>query len=309
VSPDQVIQSFAHVRRAQNDGRYAPHKPLLLLLALARVQRGEPRLAPFTQMEPTLKTLLAEFGPTNSERRAHLPFWHLKSDDGGALWQVRGPAELLRRPAGTAPGVLELRGDAVQGGFTSEVHEALTNSPKLLQQAASAVLQAFFPESLHEDIAAEIGLSLEPVDGDGGEAADQIQRRRDPAFRERVLLAYEYRCCVCGFDLRVGHRPAGLEAAHIKWRTFGGPDVEPNGLCLCALHHKLFDLGAFTVLPGELRIVFSQKAVSPKNDANSVLAHHGRKLLRPQSASMLPAEGFLNWNMESVFKKPHRELR
>jgi putative restriction endonuclease len=39
----------------------------------------------------------------------------------------------------------------------------------------------------------------------------------------------------------------GLEAAHIKWFQAGGPDIEANGLAMCSLHHKLFDLGVFTI--------------------------------------------------------------
>jgi putative restriction endonuclease len=51
---------------------------------------------------------------------------------------------------------------------------------------------------------------------------DARRRHRDPGFRERVLRAYEYRCCVYGFDLRIGRAPAGLEAAHIQWHHAGG---------------------------------------------------------------------------------------
>ena len=32
-----VLDAFENIRRAQRDGVYAPHKPLLILLALARV--------------------------------------------------------------------------------------------------------------------------------------------------------------------------------------------------------------------------------------------------------------------------------
>lgn len=39
----EVLDAFENIRRAQRAGVYAPHKPLLILLALARVQRGEPR--------------------------------------------------------------------------------------------------------------------------------------------------------------------------------------------------------------------------------------------------------------------------
>ena len=49
-----------------------------------------------------------------------------------------------------------------------------------------------------------------------------------------------------------------MTAAHIKWFQARGQDVVPNGLALCSLHHKIFDLGAFTVLPGNHQIVISR---------------------------------------------------
>ena len=36
----------------------------------------------------------------------------------------------------------------------------------------------------------------------------------------------------------------GLEAAHITWHAGDGPDLVPNGLVLCTLHHKALDRGA-----------------------------------------------------------------
>jgi hypothetical protein len=50
-------------------GERAPHKPLLLLLALGRLQRGEPRLAPFIGIEPRLNELLPGDPP---DRRQHV---------------------------------------------------------------------------------------------------------------------------------------------------------------------------------------------------------------------------------------------
>jgi len=60
-----------------------------------------------------------------------------------------------------------------------------------------------------------------------------------------VLTAYEWRCAVCGFDVQLGAIPIALDAAHIRWHQANGPDTERNGLALCALHHKTFDLGVF----------------------------------------------------------------
>ena len=136
--------------------------------------------------------------------------------------------------------------------------------------------------------------------------SNSVRRRRDPGFRERVLRAYEYRCCVCGFNLRIGHMPAGLEAAHIQWHHVGGPDVEPNGLSLCALHHKLFDLGVFTVEPTEHRVMFSQHAMSANRGVDGEMQFHGKTIHFPQHVQLLPAPEFLEWNRKNVFKAPAR---
>lgn len=99
----EVLDAFENIRRAQRAGIYAPHKPLLILLALARVQRGEPRMVEFTEIDTLLKQLLAEFGPSSAAKSRHYPFWHLATDGHGALGDLSGPREVLRRPAGATP--------------------------------------------------------------------------------------------------------------------------------------------------------------------------------------------------------------
>lgn len=307
----QVLAAFDGIRRAQNDGRYAPHKPLLILLALARVQRGDQRMAAFTELEPRLKALLMAFGPSNSADRRHLPFWHLGTDKQGELWQRVGPQSLLLRPAGATPTLGELRQDGVRAGFAPDIFDALRQTPGLVQEVARRVLDAYFPETLRADIVAATGLDLESVPEVRTPATSATyptsgRPARDPRFRDHVLRAYEFRCCVCGFDLRIGHLPAGLEAAHIQWHHVGGPDIETNGLSLCALHHKLFDLGAFTIEPVERRVVFSQHATGGHRGKDGVLMHHGQPMFAPQDQSFGPDRQFLDWNRTNVFKTPGR---
>jgi hypothetical protein len=50
----------------QRDAQRAVHKPLLLLLALARMGEQQPRLARYDDIEAPLKHLLAEFGPSSA---------------------------------------------------------------------------------------------------------------------------------------------------------------------------------------------------------------------------------------------------
>jgi putative restriction endonuclease len=310
----EVLDAFENIRRAQRAGVFAPHKPLLILLALARVQRGEARLIEFSAIDDLLKLLLTEFGPSSAAKSRHYPFWHLATDGRGALWELSWPRDLVQRAAGATPSLGELRAHHVKGGFPLEIDEALRHRPGLLQAVASRMLESTFPSTLHADILATLGLDLSgpsevrdsapPAVDDGSNE----RRRRDPGFRERVLRAYEYRCCVCGFDLRIGHLPAGLEAAHIQWHHVGGPDIEPNGLSLCALHHKLFDLGVFTVEPAEHRIVFSQRAISGGRSMSGELRFHGQPIHAPQHGDLRPAAEFLAWNTKNVFKTPARQV-
>jgi putative restriction endonuclease len=307
LNADQSIALFEGLRRAQNNGRYAPHKPLLVLLALARIQRGDARLVPFAEVDKPLQDLLTEFGPSGAAKSRHYPYWHLDR----ALWQVNGPATLVNRALGATPNLSELQQDGVQAGFAPEVDAALRAQPDLLVRVAQRVLDAYFPPTLHADIAAVVGLDLSPPTPEVRDNAAPAygagaKRARSSRFREQVLLAYEHRCCVCGFDLRIGNVSAGLEAAHIQWHTAGGPDVEANGLSLCALHHKLFDLGAFTLEPGDLRIVFSRHAIAGSKGLSGELKHHGQPLLRPQSPDLLPGPEFIAWNQHNVFKTPAR---
>ena len=72
-------------------------------------------------------------------------------------------------------------------------------------------------------------------------------RTRTSNFRNNVLRAYEYKCAVCGFDVKLGDTPIALDACHIRWQMADGPDELGNGLALCVMHHKLFDRGAFTL--------------------------------------------------------------
>jgi putative restriction endonuclease len=172
------------------------------------------------------------------------------------------------------------------------VRAALAADPKLVTQIAAAILNEHFPESYHEDLLDAVGLALE---------TDVTEKRkRDPAFRQRVLKAYEYRCAVCGFDVRLGSVSIALEAAHIRWHQADGPDEESNGLALCVLHHKTFDLGAFTVADGVLLV--SDQANGSTGFTESLMAYHGKPIRPPQRPDSRPAPHHLGWHGREVFK-------
>ena len=66
---------------------------------------------------------------------------------------------------------------------------------------------------------------------------------RNPRFRRDVLRAYSHRCAICGIQLDL------VDAAHIIPHSHPeGYDTISNGLALCVLHHRSFDIGLLYVL-------------------------------------------------------------
>lgn len=300
MTRDEIIQAFDRMRVWQRRDQRAPHKPLLVLFALSKVCPSNMGRIDWSEVDPKLKALLDEFGPDGSGKSRHYPFWHLQTD---GLWQLEGPRSILSRPPAATPTLTELRSNHVRGGFPPALHKALQADPQLVGTIARRIVDAHFPESIRGDVLAAVGLpddlAVSPV--------DDKTRRRDPAFREKVLLAYQYRCGVCGHDLRLGNQTIGLEAAHIKWFQAQGPDIVPNGLALCSLHHKIFDLGAFAILPETYQMVFSQHLNASDETARRTLAYHGAGLILPQSTDYLPRPEFLAWHQKQVFKNPARQ--
>jgi putative restriction endonuclease len=301
MTRDEIIQAFDRMRVWQRGDQRAVHKPLLVLFALAKVSPGSTAMMDWNEAEPRLKELLDEFGPDGSGQTRHYPFWHLKTD---GLWKLEGPESILARPPSATPTLTELRSNHVRGGFPPSLLKALQDDPQLVAAIARRIVEAHFPESIRGDVLAAVGL---PDDLSTTPAEGEAVRRRDPAFREKVLLAYQYRCGVCGHDLRLGRQTIGLEAAHIKWFQAKGPDIVPNGLALCSLHHKIFDLGAFTILPENYQMVFSQHLNGSDEPARRMLAYHGAGLILPQSREYLPQPEFLEWHGKQVFKNPARQ--
>lgn len=185
----------------------------------------------------------------------------------------------------------------VKGGLRLELHNALRSDPQLMWKTAQQLLESSFPASYHADILAAVGLE--------GPTQCTPKRRRDPKFRELVLMAYEYRCAICELDLRLGGSEIALEAAHVEWHHAGGPDVANNGLALCTLHHKLLDRGAIGIRQ-DRTIQVSQFAGGNIGFRNWVLPFHGQDLVTPQSEDYLLAPEHIAWHTREVFRSPAR---
>lgn len=296
---DPLLDRIAAIRQHQQGGARAPHKPLLLLWALARVLRGEGRLARWTEMREPLAQLLHDFGRPGQKPSPSYPFWRLRGD---GLWVVEHEAEL----AGTESASGDVRVGALNeldpgAGFDEATWQALRADPALAHAAAAQLLEDNFPHSLHEDILAAVGMPAMAVDG--AEAA--TRRRRDPAFKAIILEIYEYRCAVCGYDGRLKDRVLGLEAAHVKWHACDGPDAEDNGLALCAFHHRVFDSGALG-LDDDLTLLVSRAVNGSEQTHRLLIDYLGAPLRGPQPGAAPVRVEYAQWHRAEVFQRPPR---
>ena len=245
-----------------------------------------------------MNRLIRRFGLPVSQLNPHYPFWRLRNDDG--LWEI-DRANLVRETASGDPLVSSLRDDRIRGGLPREFIDSLDASPELTWSVIRNLLSDYFPPSLHDDLLVDVGL------GDRVAYSESIftksrPRRGSDNFRKEVLLAYERRCAVCGFDVQVDNAPIGIEAAHIRWHSANGPASVRNGIALCVLHHKFFDFGLFTLL-SDLTVQVGGSAEG--NDVERSLNQYAGSPLRviPGNNDRRPASGYLEWHRRTVFKE------
>ena len=195
----------------------------------------------------------------------------------------------------------------------ADVFLALRQDKAAALDIVYSLLDAHFPDTRHDDILRAVGINTgyaEPAAWDfgvrerqrTGQDFEQVRRRsRDPAFSNAVLDAYGERCAVCAFSVRLHGSPVALDAAHIKWHRAGGRDRDKvsNGLSLCALHHRLFDAGAFTLSP-KYTVITAPAAVGPGRDQS--LEQFSRcSILLPEKTENYPDRKSLKWHHREVF--------
>ncbi len=290
----RLIAKLASLRQHQRHGRRSPHKPLLVLLALGRVAATGSSELPWSEAETALSGLIAEFGPASSTGRsqsAAYPFTRLRAD-GVRVLDQDGRMDRLG----------DLARGHVTGRFAAPLESALRSDPILVQQVARDLVMSNFPDTVAPDVLEAVGLDPRDVLGGGDllPSPGVVGRRRDPAWRHAVLQAWDRQCAFCGYDGQFAGATVGIEAAHVRWFAFDGPDTLDNGLALCALHHKLFDLGALG-LDTHLRVVVSAGFTARTAAGRAIYDLHGWALsARPGTA--LPAAVHVSWHARQVFK-------
>ena len=206
ASTEKLLAKFETLRIWSAGEQRAPYKPLLALWAIGRCLTGEPRLASCHDADRALRALLRNFGPHRAKIHTEHPFWRLRND---GVWEVEREKRVTVTSSGDAHRKSLFEHD-IHGGLSEPVHAAFKSDENLARQAAHALVDAHFPASLHDELLQAVGIDAAYV--------TSRRRPRDRDFPERVLAAYDHRCAVCGFAVRLKQKPIGLDAAHLPGR-------------------------------------------------------------------------------------------
>lgn len=222
--------------------------------------------------------------------------WQVTDEDGHDIFEMSEPLnDSMSAPARKTVSFLR---DTATGQVPEPFMNAINYTPTR-DRIVRHLLNAEFPETTHEDILGRVGLHF----------GMSLSGKRDAAFRETVRLAYEQRCSFCDFAVFLQGKPVSIDAAHLKMHAKKGPSVIENGIALCALHHRLFDHGAIglSTRNDERKILVSQR-VNVLNDSSRHLVDLSLKPMRmPQTGYSPPAEEYIDWHYENLFKQPARQ--
>ncbi|EAA6441992.1 TPA: HNH endonuclease [Salmonella enterica subsp. enterica serovar Liverpool] len=287
ASDKTLKQAISNITIWRKGEQRAPHKPLLLLHVLSHYRQGHDRLFNYgSEIYEPLLDLLERYGPQRRDQRPDMPFWRLKGD---GFWELQN-AELCSTKGSRQPPRRELIEYNVEGGFDADNFALVAKNHRLIDTLAQQLLEAHFPVSIQEDIADEMGFDIR-----------SSLRQRDPKFRQMVLRAYNYQCAICGFNMRHDNAPIALEAAHIRWKQNHGPCEVPNGLALCAIHHKAFDRGSIG-LDENMRVMVSGAVNGGGVVQRLFWDFAGKTIALPPVKENYPGERFVEWHRKEVFR-------
>ncbi|MBM96337.1 MAG: hypothetical protein CMI09_10910 [Oceanospirillaceae bacterium] len=297
-----ICERLQTLNTATVSGKRAPHKPLLILVALGEWQRGH-RVIRFADIEKRLIRLLKAWAPPiKSAPNATKPWWHLKSD---GLWHIHD----LERLA-LSQNIRSYRQSTAS--FSNDVLAWLDTDTSAIHTIAGLILQQHFLPTTYQSVLDQCGLDIPaPFELESPnqikDSANAQQRYRAASFRHDVLKAYDYRCAVSGFQITLGGSAIACEAAHIQAHAFNGPDTVDNGLALEPTLHTLFDRGIWS-LSDDHRILISQEFSGSDIGLERIRSLSGQRIREPLAGQPKLNVDYIRWHREAerggIFRAP-----
>lgn len=291
-----MVNYFGEVQKIKthrSGQKVSLHKPILLLLTISEVIRGNKNLFLFDEIEYILTEFLSKYGLKNTkELKPHYPFIYLGSAKN--IWNCTVDKHSLAHPNSASRSDLMGATAEFTQGFLEYVREG-KNGIYIIKH----LLFSYWPEAYHEDILKDLGLSISADDLNMNVTAEERTRSRQ--FVEEVLDAYERKCAVCMQSIRLGDVLVGIDACHLKPIQHYGSDDISNGLALCKIHHWALDRGAFSINRHN-KVIISPKLNGYRlEDYYTSFDNH--EIFIPRNESKRLSETNINYHYNYIFLK------
>jgi putative restriction endonuclease len=287
------LQKIATLRIDRARGNPAPHKPLLLLVILEMVEKGE-----ITSRElflsPDLAFRFSVFWSVVARRRkqppeVRLPFHHLESS---GIWQ---PLTANGQPSPDKKMTATVR-------FDEQFFECLADY-KFRDRAQRILIETepyFQPE---ERVALYSMLQIRPVASEIRENQElykaSVQAGRNARFRiEVVVVAYKHRCALTGYRMTTLAMESIVDAAHIHQFHNSRNNDPRNGMALSKNAHWQFDRGLWSV-NDDYRVLVNREKFREEGMAGQRLTDfEGRRISLPDDPRYWPEQDSLKWHRQ-----------
>lgn len=285
------LNKLATLRIDRARGNSAPHKPLLLLVILEMIEKGE-----ITQndviLSPDLVFRFSVFWSIVAKRRnqspdVRLPFHHLGSS---GMWQP------LMSDGKASPDKKLTK----MIRFDHTFFDCLFDST--FRDKARRVLIETEPYFLPEERAALYSmLKIKPTAHGIREYEQQykssVQTGRDARFRiEVVVVAYKHTCALTGYRLTTLEMESIVDAAHIHAFADSRNNDPCNGLALSKNAHWQFDRGLWSLDDNYRVIVNKDKFIEDGEQGQRLSDFNGRKIFLPSESKYWPEHKYLEWH-------------
>jgi putative restriction endonuclease len=285
------LQKLATLRIDRACGNPAPHKPLLLLVILEMVEKGEITSRDLS-LSPDLAFRFSVFWSVVARRRkqppeVRLPFHHLESS---GIWQ---PLTADGHPSPDKKMTAMVR-------FDEQFFECLADF-KFRDRALRILIETepyFQPQ---ERVALYSMLQIRPVAPEIRENQElykaSVQAGRDGRFRiEVVVVAYKHTCALTGYRMTTLAMESIVDAAHIHHFHNSRNNDPRNGMALSKNAHWQFDRGLWSVNDDHRVLVNREKFREEGISGQRLTDFEGRKISLPDDPQYWPEQAFLEWH-------------
>ena len=311
INTDTVLEPLLSLRADRSHGwddrtkGQAPHKPLLLLSILDRIEQGtiqDHRIELTQDLTDTFFTYWNAIMGEDKITTIALPFYHMKSEPFWEL-QYRKGKDVYK----SSPSLGGLQ-DRVEFAVIEPALFDMMVAPGSRERIRYLLMSHYFSKVTSEkvmkigsfnmnawDYSEEIySMVAEPfvpyqTDEKKRKLVKRYEQVREAGFSTTVRKNFEYHCAVCRNRLVTPGGQSIVEGAHIIPWSESNNDDPRNGLSLCRTHHWMFDKMMLTIRD-DYTILLSKWVERNENKMEETVKLKNSEILLPKDSRYYPSK-------------------